>query len=230
MSIKPLTPLFPLRRVRPWTSALAMGLAADPAGAQQPVAVPYTPPAVIVITPPASAPAQNPYLIYVPMVQPAPQGFVPVVPVAPAAAPITQAAEKPTQGPSLSDLGKALSNYFTPEEQDLLVDYMKESVLAAFKGEEVFLPPDLAFKLEILLQRMKKEGILYMDNLMQQLEHDLKNSLKEQFGKPEPTPQQPAKLPQTTPASSPAAPPAPAPNGASKWLPPGALEWLSQFK
>jgi len=83
--------------------------------------------------------------------------------------------------PTLSDLGRSLRNYFTEEELSLLFQYMKESVMASFKDEEVNLPPDLSFKLEILLVRMKKESDHYMDNLINQLEKDLKNSLKEKL-------------------------------------------------
>jgi hypothetical protein len=83
--------------------------------------------------------------------------------------------------PSLSDLGRSLRSYFTEEELELLFQYMRDSVIAAFKGEEVALPPDLAFKLEILLVRMKKEGGHYMDNLIRQLEKDLERNLKEKL-------------------------------------------------
>jgi hypothetical protein len=93
-----------------------------------------------------------------------------------------QAATPPA--PTLSDLGRSLRNYFTEEELTLLFQYMKESVIASFKDEEVNLPADLSFKLEILLVRMKKEGGHYMDNLINQLEKDLKNSLKEKLTPP----------------------------------------------
>lgn len=83
--------------------------------------------------------------------------------------------------PTLSDLGRSLRNYFTEEELELLFQYMKESVIASFKDEEVNLPPDLSFKLEILLVRMKRESDHYMDNLIKQLEQDLKNSLKKRL-------------------------------------------------
>lgn len=86
--------------------------------------------------------------------------------------------------PTLSDLGRSLRNYFTEEELSLLFQYMKESVIASFKGEEVSLPADLSFKLEILLARMKKAGGHYMDNLINQLEQDLKHSLKETLTPP----------------------------------------------
>lgn len=87
--------------------------------------------------------------------------------------------------PTLSDLGRSLRSYFSEEELDLLFQYMRDSVIAAFKGEEVTLPPDLSFKLEILLARMKKEGGHYMDNLIKQLEKDLERNLKEKLAPPD---------------------------------------------
>jgi len=118
-----------------------------------------------------------------PVALPAP---APVPAATPAPAPAPEAVTKPEPAPAvtppytptLSDLGRSLRHYFTEEELSLLFQYMKESVMASFKDEEVNLPPDLAFKLEILLVRMKKESDHYMDNLIQQLEDDLKNNLK----------------------------------------------------
>lgn len=98
-----------------------------------------------------------------------------------AAPPVENGKAAAPPSPTLSDLGRSLRNYFTEEELSLLFQYMKESVIASFKDEEVNLPPDLSFKLEILLVRMKKEGGHYMDNLINQLEKDLKNSLKEKL-------------------------------------------------
>ncbi len=95
------------------------------------------------------------------------------------AEPLQQVA--PPAAPTLSDLGRSLRNYFTEDELDLLFQYMKESVIASFKDEEVNLPPDLSFKLEILLVRMKRESDHYMDNLIKQLEQDLKSSLKKRL-------------------------------------------------
>ena len=187
-------------------------LASAPAlGQQEPPA--YNPPPFIIIAP---TPGQNPYLMYVPAPQAVQPPFVPAVPPTPAAPPAPTPPEAKTAptGPSLSDLGKSLRNYFTEDELDLLFEYMKESVVAAFKGEEVTLPPDLAFKLEILLVRLQKEGGRYMDNLIQQLERDLKRSLKEKLAPPPGSaPQAQPPLPQTTPSSVPATPPA---------LPPGS--------
>lgn len=117
----------------------------------------------------------------------------PTVPTQPAAAATTEAAPAAADtltetgkaqtiaAPTLSDLGRSLRNYFTEDELTLLFQYMKETVIASFKDEEVNLPPDLAFKLEILLVRMKRESDHYMDNLISQLENDLKNSLKKKL-------------------------------------------------
>jgi hypothetical protein len=50
----------------------------------------------------------------------------------------------------------------------------------------VILPPDLAFKLEVVLARMKRESAVYMEKLIMQLEEDLKRSLKEKLAAPPP--------------------------------------------
>ncbi len=179
--------------------------ASAPAWGQQ-EAPAYAPPQFIIIAPSSG---QNPYLMYVPVPQPVPAPAAPIAPPAPAAAGV----EAPS-GPSLADLGKSLRNYFTEDELDLLFEYMKESVVAAFKGEEVYLPPDLAFKLEVLLVRLQKQGGLYMDNLIKQLERDLKRSLKEKLLPPPlPASPEPSALPPLEPAS---AKPAPPPAGTSK--------------
>lgn len=207
----------------PSRSALSLAavalLAGTPALGQQEAPV-YNPPSFIIIAPPSG---QNPYLMYIP----APQGMpppaipaAPAVPATPAAPPQPAQIEAPAAGPTLSDLGKSLRNYFTEDELDLLFEYMKESVVAAFKGEDVYLPPDLAFKLEILLVRLQKEGGQYMDNLVQQLERDLKRSLKEKLAPPGTPPgATPPALPQTTPSSSPATPPAAPLQGTTSKLP-----------
>lgn len=193
-------PTQPTLRLSAVTTALAL-LASAPALGQPPPPVPYTPPPVILITPTTG---QNPYLIYAPLPQAAPpQAPLPQpVQTAPIAPPTEAAAgaEKAPTGPTLSDLGKSLRSYFTEDELDLLFEYMKESVVASFKGEEVSLPPDIAFKLEVLLVRLQKQSGQYMDNLIKQLERDLKRSLKEKLVPP---------LPQTTPASSPGVQPVP---------------------
>lgn len=182
---------------------LAGSTAITPAWGQQDLPIYLLPPSLVPM-PPMQEP--NPYLLYVPM----PYQAMPQVQSMPAAEPMPAPTtpvplqEKPESPPTLSEMGKALQGYFTQDELDLLFDYMKESVVAAFKGEEVNLPPDLAFKLEILLVRLKKEGLYYMDSLLKQLEADLKRNLKEKFATP-PLPADPRQedLPPTTPAAMP---------------------------
>jgi hypothetical protein len=142
-----------------------------------------------------------------------------------AAPPPPDAGAPQALSPSLSDLGRSLRSYFTEEELDTLFQYMRDSVVAAFKDEEVTLPPDLAFKLEVLLARMKKEGGHYMDNLIKQLEKDLERNLKEKLKEklappdtsktpympPQPILVIPFFIPQATLPQSPV-PPASAPN------------------
>lgn len=130
----------------------------------------------------APAPAYNPP----PIPTFTPQDFQPQPP-APATPPVPPqvpdtAAPEAVPAPSLERLGKSLQNYFTEDELRLLFQYMQESVIAAFKGEEVALAPDLAFKLEVLYVRIQKEGNQYMSHLMKQLERDLDRALKDQFG------------------------------------------------
>jgi len=113
--------------------------------------------------------------------------------------------------PSLADLGHAFKNALTEEETRLLIEYMRDSVLAAFNDEEVTLPPDLAFKLEVLTQRLKKESNYYLDNLMKQLEADIRRSLKEKMAVPPPVPYTPPevpliKIPMVPPVAAPVAP------------------------
>lgn len=130
------------------------------------------------------------------------------------AAPVL-AADPPPASSSLSDLGHSFKHALTEEETRLLIEYMRDSVLAAFKDEEVTLPPDLAFKLEVLAQRLKKESNFYLDNLMKQLEADIRRSLKEKMEVPPPVPYTPPAVPLLAPANkAPATSPAPAANAA----------------
>ncbi len=134
------------------------------------------------------------------------------------------AAMVPPPPPSLSDLGKSLRGYFTDEELDILFQYMRDSFIATFKGEEVTLPADLAFKLEILLARMKKEGGHYMDNLIQRLEKDLQRTLKEKLTPPDTSvsPYSPPALLPPVPAQPPLpVQPAPDPQPGARYLPTG---------
>lgn len=115
--------------------------------------------------------------------------------------------------PSLSDMGHMLKNALTEEETRLLIEYMQDSVMAAFKDEEVSLPPDLAFKLEVLAQRLKKQSNFYLDNLLKQMEEDIKRSLKEKMEAPPPVPYTPPEVPLLPTFKAPATPPVAPANG-----------------
>ena len=94
------------------------------------------------------------------------------------AAPPDAAAKDSPAPPTLSDLGQSVRSYFSEDEKKLIYDYLRDSAVAAFKGEEAMpMGPELAFKLEVLLGRMKKEGGAYMDTLSKQLEQDLKKRM-----------------------------------------------------
>ncbi len=139
--------------------------------------------------------------------------------------PVAAAEQKPdAPSPSLSDLGRTFKNALSEEETSLLIEYMRDSVLAAFNDEEVTLPPDLAFKLEVLQQRLKKESNYYLDNFLKQLEADIKRSLKEKMAVPPPKPYTPPPVPLLVPAmKSPMPAPAvapPAPMAAPAPVPP----------
>lgn len=125
--------------------------------------------------------------------------------------------------PSLAELGRSLKNALTEEETSLLIEYMRDSVMAAFNDEEVALPPDLAFKLEVMAQRLKKQSNYYLDNLLKQLEADIKRSLKEKMEASPPVPYTPPAVPLLLPANKmPAVPPAPSANGFQP-APPAAI-------
>lgn len=115
--------------------------------------------------------------------------------------------------PSLSDLGHMLKNALSEEETRLLIEYMRDSVMAAFNDQEVSLPPDLAFKLEVMAQRLKKQGNFYLDNLLKQMEEDIKRSLKEKMEVPPPVPYTPPEVPLLPAFKAPATPPATPANG-----------------
>ncbi len=185
----------PAAPANPWSAFFPPAPVTAPQVQAQPVPAPspsYTLPPVPTFTPPPVPPStyvQPPIPV---ITLPALPGFAP--PQAASATPPAPPAAKteetpPVPAPSLERLGKSLQNYFTEDEIKLLFEYMQESVLAAFNGEEVVLAPDLAFKLEVLYVRIQKEGNLYMSQLMQQLKHDLDKAIKEQLGPKPPPPQ-----------------------------------------
>lgn len=94
-------------------------------------------------------------------------------------APATEPKSVPKSGSeseiNLVDTVKALSQFLTEEEVQLVYDYLWDSSVAALKGspEEATLPPELTFKLAILQKRIVKEGGYYLDVLARKMEKDL---------------------------------------------------------
>ena len=79
----------------------------------------------------------------------------------------------------LAELGKRLRSNFNDEEMDLLIDFMTESALSALKGGEVTpLPPELEFKLEILRERVIKEGNAAWQSMMLEMHKKLDETIQ----------------------------------------------------
>ncbi|MFN3593498.1 MAG: hypothetical protein ACK4TK_02285 [Thiobacillaceae bacterium] len=75
---------------------------------------------------------------------------------------------------------QALSRYLTPYDMAELSRFMFEVVMDFFKGtQEASLPPDLAFKLAVLEQRFKREGDVYMQQVLRDLDRDIRRFLSE---------------------------------------------------
>lgn len=75
---------------------------------------------------------------------------------------------------------QALGRYLTPADMAELTRFMFEVVMDFFKGtQEASLPPDLLFKLAVLEQRFKREGDLYMQQVLRDLDRDIRRFLSE---------------------------------------------------
>lgn len=86
--------------------------------------------------------------------------------------------EKPAPEVSLADMVRALTQFLTEEETQMVYDYLWDASIAALKGDdegEVVIPPELAFKLAILQRRIVKEGGHYLEGIARQMEKDLQN-------------------------------------------------------
>lgn len=75
---------------------------------------------------------------------------------------------------------QALSRYLTPADMADLSRFMFEVVMDFLRGtQEASLPPDLAFKLAVLEQRFKREGDVYMQQVLRDLDRDIRRFLSE---------------------------------------------------
>lgn len=168
--------------------AAALAQAADPATAAPPAAAASQPAATAVPSQPAPAPQAAP--APTPQAGPAPAPQAAPVPAAPAtAAAPAQAAPNVAPETSLVDMVRALSQFLTEDEVQMVYDYLWDSSIAALKGsdEEITLPPELAFKLAILQKRIQKEGGRYLEGLALKMEKDLAH-WRESLNNPPPPP------------------------------------------
>lgn len=178
-------------------------LAADPAPpAAAPAAVP----------PAAMPPATEPPAAVPPIAVPPaamPPATVPPVTVPPATVPKTavpKTGPAPAPEASLTDLVRALSQFLTEEEVQLVYDYLWDASIASLKGtpDDVSLPPELAFKLAILQRRIVKEGGFYLEGLARKMEKDLANWQQNMMTPPPPpTYSLPSERNQAAPANRP---------------------------
>ncbi len=74
---------------------------------------------------------------------------------------------------------RALSAYLTPDDINELSLYLRDVVVDILRGtQDATLPPDLAFKLAVLEKRFRKEGDVYMQQALRNLDRDLKRFLQ----------------------------------------------------
>lgn len=74
---------------------------------------------------------------------------------------------------------RALSAYLTPDDINELTIYLRDVVVDVLRGtQDATLPPDLAFKLAVLEKRFRKEGDVYMQQALRNLDRDIKRFLQ----------------------------------------------------
>ena len=74
---------------------------------------------------------------------------------------------------------QALSAYLTPDDINELSLYLRDVVVDILRGtQDATLPPDLAFKLAVLGKRFRKEGDVYMQQALRNLDRDLRRFLQ----------------------------------------------------
>lgn len=75
---------------------------------------------------------------------------------------------------------QALSRYLTTADMAELSRFIFEVMMDFLKGtQEASLPPDLVFKLAVLEQRFKREGDVYMQQMLRDLDRDIRRFLSE---------------------------------------------------
>lgn len=97
---------------------------------------------------------------------------------------------EPVQPPAVEATpGLPFSAFLSEDEMRMLFDFMRDAIIAAMKGEEASMPPELAFKLAILEQRLIKEGNAAVQGLMLLLQQEIDKALKQPPPPPPPQPE-----------------------------------------
>jgi hypothetical protein len=114
----------------------------------------------------------------------------------------TQAPNPPPANPPSQGWGLSISSFLSEDEMDMLFEYLRDSFIATMRNdpEGASMPPELAFKLEILKQRMLKEGDAAVRQLMQSMQEDMDRALQEYNQQLPQHPQPPAPPAQPQPA------------------------------
>lgn len=92
--------------------------------------------------------------------------------------------------PATEGWGLSISKFLTEDEMDMLFDYLRDAFIATVLNdpEEASMPPELAFKLAILRQRLIREGDAAVQQLTQALQKEVDRALLEYQLKQPPQP------------------------------------------
>lgn len=86
--------------------------------------------------------------------------------------------------------GLPFSAFMSEDDMRLLFDYMRDAIIAAMKGEEYRMPPELAHKLAKIQQRLMEQGNAAVRQMMEMMQKDLERALEElKPPPPEPVPE-----------------------------------------
>jgi hypothetical protein len=96
--------------------------------------------------------------------------------------------------PESGGWGLSISDFLTDDEMDMLFEYLRDAFIATMRNdpEEASMPPELAFKLAILRQRLIREGDAAVQQLMQALQKEVDETLREYLQQQPPQPPTPA--------------------------------------
>jgi hypothetical protein len=83
--------------------------------------------------------------------------------------------------PAPEKKGMSINDFLSDDETRMLFDYLRDAFIATVRDddEEVSMPPELAFKLAILRQRMLREGDAAARLLMQAMQQEMDRAIRE---------------------------------------------------